>query len=80
MSMIEEGILEVVADPEYQEAMNKALQEIRENVAELGRDEALKRSVQMNYLLATIRPDVVATMATVVMFDLAKLTDPAQQE
>lgn len=75
------GILDVVADPEYRKVLAAALQEIRDNIAKLGRDAALVQAGDMNYTLSLIRPDIIATMATIVMFELAeKDTDtPAQQ-
>lgn len=71
-SPVADGILDVVNDPQYRVVLDAATQEIRDNIAKMGRDEALKSAGNMNYMLAMVRPDIIATMATIVMFDLAE--------
>lgn len=71
-SPVADGILAIVSDPEYRKVINGALQEIRDNVAKMGRDEALMSAADMNYGIAMVRPDIISTMATIVMFELAE--------
>lgn len=56
------------------EQIVQSLQEIRDNIREMGRDEAMSAHVQLQILMMAMNPEAVAVMNTILAFKLAELT------
>jgi hypothetical protein len=52
----------------------QSLQEIRENIATMGREEAMQSHASVMLLMSSIKPESAAVFHTIIAFKLAELT------
>lgn len=50
------------------------LQEIRDNIRDMGRNEAMNSHAQLMLLMMAMKPEAVAVMNTILVFKFAELT------
>lgn len=50
------------------------LQEIRDNIRDMGRNEAMNSHAQLMLMMMMIKPEAVAVMQTILVFKFAELT------
>lgn len=56
------------------EEIVQSLQEIRDNIQEMGREEALQSHVRLMLLMMAMKPQSAAVFNTILVFKLAELT------
>lgn len=80
MSEISDVVIAVHEDPEFTPAIKAALQEVRENIARLGRKVALEQAVEMYHAITVLRPRVATAFMVTVLFRLAEEEVITEQE